>query len=61
MIDISSDRIRRDIDRAYENGRRYTVIQKTGDDNVDAAVCKMVDEWGCKVAMNDEALLISWI
>lgn len=52
--------IRRDIDRACEAGRQYTIIPRTGDDNVDAAICKRMEAEGCKVAQNTNEILISW-
>ncbi|WP_302349164.1 hypothetical protein [uncultured Megasphaera sp.] len=59
-MDISMSRIRRDIDRACEAGRQYTIIPRTGDNHVDAAICTTMEAEGYKVARNQNAILISW-
>lgn len=59
-VDISMSRIRRDIDRACEAGRQYTIIPRTGDNYVDAAICTTMEAEGYKVARNQNKILISW-
>lgn len=59
-LDISMSRIRRDIDRACEAGRQYTIIPRTGDNHVDAAICTTMEAEGYKVARNQNKILISW-
>lgn len=59
-LDISMNRIRRDIDRACEEGRQYTIIPRTGDNHVDVAICTTMEEEGYKVARNQNKILISW-
>lgn len=59
-LDISMSRIRRDIDRACEAGRQYTIIPRTGDNHVDSAICTTMEAEGYKVAQNQNKILISW-
>ena len=60
LIDMSMDRIRAVIDKAYRDGKNYAAIEKSGDAAVDAAVAQSIDGMGYKVAINPQEILISW-
>lgn len=60
MIDMSMERIRGVIDRAYRENKSYACIDRTGDPQVDREICRMVDSWGMRTAENDTMILISW-
>lgn len=60
MIDMSMDRVRAVIDKAFQDGKSYATIEKSGDAAVDAAVAQTIDGMGYKVAINPQEILISW-
>lgn len=58
--DISTKHIDEVIERAYLSGKSYVTLALTGDNNVDKALTRKLDEDGYKVALNDDNIMVSW-
>lgn len=58
--DISTKHIDEVIERAYLSGKNYVTLALTGDNNVDKALTRKLDEDGYKVALNDDNIMVSW-
>lgn len=58
--DISTKHIDEVIERAYLSGKSYVILALTGDNNVDKALTRKLDEDGYKVALNDDNIMVSW-
>lgn len=52
------DYIKQRITKAMKRHRRYVKIRKTHDDDVDQAICQVIDSWGYKTAFTKEYIAV---
>lgn len=58
MYNLMHDYIKQRIIKAMKRHRRYVKIRKTHDDDVDQAICQVIDSWGYKTAFTKEYIAV---
>lgn len=58
MYNFMKSAIEEKIKAATECNQNYASIKKTGDTAVDDAVFKSIEEWGYKIAQNQDYIMI---
>lgn len=58
MYNLMHDAIKQRITNAMKRHYSYAKIRKTHDDNVDKAVCQVIDSWGYKTVFTKEYIAV---